>query len=231
MANENNATVIVLKMMEFFKKTKVTDIRIELGARITNLANRFAPSPIWFAKTIQQLFIMGTDLIIPEVAFSVIDEIEKECDEERQRIIIDLYIDVAQSGARLTDLFVSVIARIFGQLGFLSEEYDLDFVALLLCDLADFYPRSRDWVIRALISVCARLEVIPQQVINIFESYKKSKNYLVQELSYEGLALMNRRGILRKTIEPSSELDEELSFLNEFVDDAVKNKNFPCTLR
>ena len=147
MANESNAQIIVLNMLRFFQRTRSERIRADLADRITSIASRFSPSPLWFAKTMEQLFALGGDRVHPEIAHQVIRLIYEECDEEMRRSIVNLYIDVALSGRRLSDVFVTVIACIIGRYGNISGEYDLEYIALLLCDLADAYEGPRDWVL------------------------------------------------------------------------------------
>ena len=224
MASEDNAQIIVINMLRFFQRTKSESIRRDLADRITDIASKYSPSPIWFAKTMEQLFAIGGDLVRPEVAFAVIHLIDDECDEEMRRSIVNLYLDVTQSGRRLSDVFVMVIAHVIGNYAELSDEYELSFIILMLCDLADAYDGAREWVLNAIIKLIPKLEEIPQEVIGIFENYKVSRNIIVQEICYEALALMNFRESLTSVLTEPYEEDNELSFLNDFVNDAVQNK-------
>jgi AP-4 complex subunit epsilon-1 len=209
MANENNAQIIVINMVKFFQRTRNERIRTELADRITTIASQYSPSPLWFAKTMEQLFALGGDHVRPDVAFAVLRLIEEGCDEDMQRGIVNLYIDVAQSGRRLSDVFIIVIAKVIGLFGQLSDEYDLDFIALLLCDLADAYEGPRDWVLNALLQIIAKLDEIPHQVPDIFEVYKFSRSIIVQEICFEGLALLSRVATLAKAVEPLEEPFDE----------------------
>ncbi|OHS93347.1 Adaptin N terminal region family protein [Tritrichomonas foetus] len=225
MANENNAQIIVVNMLKFFQRTKNERVRIELADRITSIASNYSPSPLWFAKTMEQLFALGGDNVRPEVAFAVMRLIEENCDEEMRRGIVNLYIDVAQSGRRLSDVFIIVIARVIGSYAELSDEYDLNFISLLLCDLADTYEGPRDWVLNALLQITSKLEEVPQQVSDVFENYKQSKSIIVQEICFEALSLLQFRDALMEaeSTELDEELDAELTFLDDFVADAIEN--------
>jgi AP-4 complex subunit epsilon-1 len=130
---------------------------------------------------------------------------------------VNLYIEVAQSGSRLSDIFI--IAKVIGLYAQLSHEYDLDFIARLLCDLADAYEGRRDWLLNALLDISAQLDDIPPQVADVFEYYKQSKLIIVQEICYEALALLNARAVLATAVDG---FDEQLSFLDALVADAVK---------
>lgn len=226
MANENNAQIIVINMLKFFQRTKNERVRTELADRITSIASQYAPSPLWFAKTMEQLFAIGGDHVKPEVAFAVLKLIDESCDEEMRRGIVNLYIDVAQSGRRLSDVFVIVIAKIIGSYAELSDEYELDFIALLLCDLADQYEAPRDWVLSALLQVIAKLEEVPAQVPDVFENYKQSKSIIVQEICFEALSLLNYHDALMCAVENEvpEDFDEQMMFLDDFVADAIENK-------
>jgi AP-4 complex subunit epsilon-1 len=110
--------------------------------------------------------------------------------------------------------------RLYAQL---SDEYDLDFVALLLCDLADAYEGPRDWVLNALLQVVGKLDDVPPQVSEVFENYKQSRSIIVQEICFEALALLAHRATLAAAVEPLvEEFDDQLSFLDQLVADAVK---------
>jgi len=227
MANEGNAQIIVLNMLRFFQRTKNERVRIELADRITSIASRFSPSPLWFAKTMEQLFSLGGSRVRPEIAFQVIRLIQEECDEEMRRSIVNLYIDVALSGRRLSDVFVTVIACVVGKYGNISQEYDLDYIALLLCDLADAYEGPRDWILNALLQVVSQLEGdVPQQVLSEFETYKRSRAIIVQEICYEALALLNYRDALKESLaDPDDEIEfeEGLPFLDTIVQESIDN--------
>jgi len=224
MANENNAQIIVINMLRFFQRTKNESNRRELADRITQISAKYAPSPLWFAKTMEQLFAIGGDLVRPEVAFAVMRIIEEECDEELRKSIVNLYLDIVQSGRHLSDVFVTVIAKVIGKYAELSDEYELDFIALMLCDLADGYENPRDWVLQALLQITPRLNEIPAAVINVFQNYQHSRQIIVQEICYEALSLINYKESLAQMIEPEEEYDLQLTFLDDFVEDAIVNK-------
>ena len=226
MACEGNAQIIIINMLKFFQRTKNERIRTELADRITSIASQYSPSPLWFAKTMEQLFSLGGDNVRPEVAFAVLRLIEENCDEEMRRSIVNLYIDVAQSSRRLSDVFVIVIARIIGEYAELSDEYDLNFVALLLCDLADAYEGPRDWVLNSLLLIVAKLDEVPQQVSDVFENYKHSRSIISQEISYEAIALLCFKDALMLSVESEvpEDFDPEMKFLDDFVEDAIENK-------
>jgi AP-4 complex subunit epsilon-1 len=225
MANVENAQIIVLNMLKFFQKTKNEAILSELVDKVTSVASRFSPSPMWFAKTIEQLFAIGGDHVRPEVAFALLRLIEEDFDEEMRRAIVNLYLDLAQTGKRVSDVFIMVIARVIGLYADLSDEYELDFVSLLLCDLADFYESPRDWILNALLQVAAKLEQIPHQVADVFQNYRNSKSIIVQEICCEALALIENRDALLVATQPElEEFDDSLAFLDDFVDDAIRNK-------
>ena len=227
MANENNSQIIIVNMLKFFQKTKNEAIRIELADRITSIASVYSPSPLWFAKTMEQLFSVGGDNIRPEVAFTVMNVVDENCDEEMQKGIVNLYVDIAQSGRRLSDVFVIIISHIIGLYAHLSDEYDMNFIALLLCDLADSYQNSRYWVLNALLRVASKLEEVPSQIIEVFENYKQSSSIIVQEICYEAQTLIKQTEILPYIAQNGTgddEYDSNLTFLDDFVNDAIENK-------
>jgi AP-4 complex subunit epsilon-1 len=223
MANEANAQIIVINMLKFFQRAKNERVRTELADRTTTIAAQYSPSPLWFAKTMEQLFALAGDHVRPDVAFAVLRLIEENCDEDMQRGIVNLYIDVAQSGRRLSDVFVIVIAKVIGLYGQLSDGYDPDFIALLLCDLADAYDGPRDSVLNALLQIVGKLAEIPRQVSEVFENYKQSRSDIVQEICFEALALLAKPATLAASITGlDGEFDDQLGFLDALVTAAIK---------
>jgi hypothetical protein len=62
----------------------------------------------------EQLFTVAGDHVRPDIAVIVLRLTGENCDEGMQRCIVHMYLEFAQSGTRLSNGFVIVIARVIG---------------------------------------------------------------------------------------------------------------------
>ena len=75
-SNENNVQVVIDKMLDFLKTTNDEYFQILLITRVNDLAERFAPNPSWYIKTITQLFLAAGDVVPSNVASTVMKLLE-----------------------------------------------------------------------------------------------------------------------------------------------------------
>ena len=59
MTNPMNVTVITEKLIAYLRQTNDEYIRSDLVAKITQLAERFAPDNLWFIQTMNAVFELG----------------------------------------------------------------------------------------------------------------------------------------------------------------------------
>ena len=59
MTNPMNVVVITERLIEYLRQTRDEYIRSDLVARITQLAERFAPNNQWFLQTMNAVFELG----------------------------------------------------------------------------------------------------------------------------------------------------------------------------
>ena len=76
-SNENNVQVVIDKMLDFLKTTNDEYFQIILITRVNDLAERFAPNPSWYIKTITQLFLAAGDVVPSNVASTVMKLLEE----------------------------------------------------------------------------------------------------------------------------------------------------------
>ena len=65
MTNPNNVAVIADRLIAYLRTTKDDYIRSDLVAKVTQLAERFAPDNLWFIQTMNAIFELGESLQAP----------------------------------------------------------------------------------------------------------------------------------------------------------------------
>ena len=63
MTNAQNAEFVVARMVEYLKSTRDDFLKRDLVAKITSLAEKFAPSNSWYIQTMNSVFESGGDLV------------------------------------------------------------------------------------------------------------------------------------------------------------------------
>ncbi len=64
MTNQSNVVVITDRLIAYLRQTNNEYIRSDLVAKITQLAERFAPDNQWFIQTMNAVFELGEQIII-----------------------------------------------------------------------------------------------------------------------------------------------------------------------
>lgn len=116
MVNPVNVQVIVEKLLMFLRTTNDVFLRTELVARVTQAAERFAPSNDWFIATMTEVFERGGDLVRPEVAHNLMRLIaegsgeSEEVDNELRVHAVDAFVAKLEQ-ASLPDILLQVCVR------------------------------------------------------------------------------------------------------------------------
>ena len=92
-SNENNVQVVIDKMLDFLKTTNDEYFQIILITRVNDLAERFAPNPSWYIKTITQLFLAAGDVVPSNVASTVMKLLEEEYISPKVRKQLAAYVE------------------------------------------------------------------------------------------------------------------------------------------
>ena len=59
MTNQSNVTVIADRLISYLRQTTNEYVRVDIVAKITQLAERFAPDNQWFIQTMNAVFELG----------------------------------------------------------------------------------------------------------------------------------------------------------------------------
>ncbi|KAF0694415.1 Aste57867_14712 [Aphanomyces stellatus] len=236
MTNPVNVEFIVAKLTTFLREATDVFLRTELVSRITQCAERFAPSNAWYIQTMTNVFELGGELVKVEVAHNLMRLIaegsgdDEEQDMELRRDAVDTYLELLEKPV-LPDILVCTMAWVLGEYGYLSEAMHVDEIAERLCELID-RPFENEDVTRSYIvtAVTKLLSQMEGRTLDVAESmmhkYKTSKHIDLQQRCLEYLALKPHVQLLVHThpVDASCEdleVDVNLGFLQSFVDQAL----------
>jgi AP-4 complex subunit epsilon-1 len=88
---------------------------------VSELAERYAPSPAWFIRVVSEVFELGGEHVEPALAHSLMRLIAEQ-DEALHRSAVDIYARLldAESSARLPDVLLQVLVWVLGEYGSLA---------------------------------------------------------------------------------------------------------------
>ena len=150
MTNPANVTVIVDRLITYLRQTQDTFLRTELVSRITQLAERYAPSNSWYLQTMNVVFEIGGNLLRPEVAHNMARLISEGGDgasasnEDIRTQAVDSYLNLLEkldaggsetSKSKISENLVQLITWVFGEFPHWSSQDNLERISTELMDL------------------------------------------------------------------------------------------------
>jgi AP-4 complex subunit epsilon-1 len=230
MTNGKNVVFIAEKMIEFLRSNTDDYLRQELVERITQLAERFAPSNSWYISTMNQLFELGGQFLAEETAHNMMRLIaegtgeDEDADHELRVQAVTAYLALFEK-PYIPDILIRTMSWVLGEFGYLSPSMSVDDVHSLLASLLDSHfiqPESRAWIISGMMKLCARMGQVPEEARDAIERFKYSKHVDVQQRCLEFEVLANNVSMLRVVLPKDAsmedvEVDIDLSFLDNFV--------------
>ncbi|CAK4084297.1 unnamed protein product [Aphanomyces euteiches] len=236
MTNPVNVEFIVAKLTTFLREATDVFLRTELVSRITQCAERFAPSNAWYIQTMTNVFELGGELVKEEVAHNLMRLIaegsgdDEEQDMELRRDAVDTYLELLEKPV-LPDILVCTMAWVLGEYGYLSEAMHVDEIAERLCEMIDRpfdnEDVTRSYIVTAVTKLIAQMEGRGLEVAEAtMNKYKTSRHIDLQQRCLEYFALKPYTQLLVQThpVDASCEdleVDVNLSFLQSFVDQAL----------
>lgn len=235
MTNPVNVEFISEKLTQFLRETSDVYLRTELVARITQCAERYAPSNAWYIQTMTNVFELGGDLVRPEVAHNLLRLIaegsgeDEDQDMELRRDAVDTYLDLLERPV-LADILVCTMAWVLGEYGYLSEIMGLEEICERLCELVDrpFNQEdvTRGYVLSAVTKITAQMGHTVEIADAMMHKYKTSRCTDLQQRCFEYLALTKNFALMNEVFPEDAscediEVDPNLSFLSPFVEKAA----------
>ncbi|CAM9322247.1 unnamed protein product, partial [Phaeothamnion confervicola] len=166
MTNPVNVEFITDKLLAFLADASDAFWREDLVKRITQCAERFAPSNSWYVGVMTRVFELAGELVKPEVATNLMQLVadgsgaddDEAADEELRRDAAETYARLLQRPA-LPDLLVQTMGWVLGEYGFLCESVTPPELLTGLCALADRRfkdPWTRGYIVTAVMKVAAQ---------------------------------------------------------------------------
>lgn len=250
MTNPVNVEYITEKLTAFLRETSDVYLRTELVSRITQCAERYAPSNAWYIMTMTHVFELGGDLVRGEVAHNLLRliaegssgmmELEDEKDGPRnddqdmelRKDAVETYVDLLdRAQGNVPDILVCVMSWVLGEYGYLSEMIELEDLCERLCDLAERAfqnpDETRSYVLSAIIKITAQLGMVLPAVHELLTKYSESRSTDIQQRCFECLALTANAHTFATMarvlpVDASCEEFEELDPNMEFLDAYVQ---------
>lgn len=228
-SNENNVQVVIDKMLDFLKTTNDEYFQVLLINRVNDLAERFAPNPSWYIKTITQLFLAAGDMVPNNVASTVMKLLEEgqgdpDIDYQLRGEAVAMYLELMDE-PKLPVVFVQVLAFILGQYGD-TAEVGMEEVVRRLCMLFERLSdvETKGYCINAIMKNCSRMGTLTEDADLVMKECCLSRFVDLQQRGLMFKTMMEGMGLLSVAFpsaleDTSFEVDESLSFLQTYVDE------------
>lgn len=188
MTNTQNVKVIIEKFTNELKLLNYdSHLKLEIVNKITELAEKFASDPKWYLKTMNSLFELASDLVMPNVVNNLI----KLIDEWREDAGIILftaneYYLILKSLDSLPDNLMQAAAWVLGEFGESLGNDKLDQIILLLCRC--LFKRfdstlTKGWILTALQKL--NHGIPSEQCRDYISRFSTSRNEDLQQRCYE----------------------------------------------
>ncbi|CAH0489333.1 unnamed protein product [Peronospora farinosa] len=235
MTNPVNVEFISDKLTQFLREASDVFLRTELVSRITQCAERYAPSNAWYIQTMTNVFELGGDLVRPEVAHNLLRLIaegsgeDEDQDMELRRDAVNIYLELLERPV-LPDILVCTMAWVLGEYGYLSDAMELEEICERLVELVDRpfdqEDTTRGYVLSAVTKITAQMGHTLDVADAMMNKYKTSRSTDLQQRCFEYLALTKNFSLMNEVFPEDAscediEVDPNLSFLKSFVEKAV----------
>jgi AP-4 complex subunit epsilon-1 len=207
--------------------------RGDLVARITQAAERFAPSNSWYIQTMIQVFELGGDLVRPDVAQNLVRLIaegggeSEEVDAALRREAVEALLTQIDKPA-LPDILLQVMFWVLGEYGYLSGSMSLAMITDKVCSLAQragVETSTRSYALAAALKLTAQLGSLVPSAAALISKFSTSRHVDLSQRCVEFQALSSRPQLMQRVLPVDAstediEVDVNMSFLNSFVAEA-----------
>ena len=250
MTNAVNVEFIVEKLLSFLATATDDHFRTDLVGQITQCAERFAPSNAWYVQTIIRVFELAGDKVKASVAQTLTqliaegsevgEEDEPEdgalsADDELRAEAVENFLDLMVR-PKLPEILAQAVAWVLGEYGFLSTSCSMEVIMEKLCNLTTQCsdPLTKAHVITAISKLVAQNGGCPAKVLAFVDRYSRSVSLDVQQRCVEFKALLRDPNTLVEVLPVDAscediEIDEDLSFLHQYVQTALNLGAKPYT--
>lgn len=240
MTNPVNVEFITEKLLTYLESTSDDFLKTDLVTRITACAERFAPSNVWYVITITRLFEVAGGIVRPEVAHGLMSLIaegtgeDEDADDDLRIEAVERYAEIVGK-PNLPELLVQLAAWVLGEYGVRIESLTVDELMNRLAALGirpELSAASRGFVVTSLMKLTAQSGSCPGSVRAFIEQLSSSRDVDLQERCLEFLSLVDKASVMVQVLPVDAsceemDVDENLAFLNDFVDAAKQMGALP----
>jgi len=241
MTNSVNVEFIITKLLHSLENATDDHFRTDLVGQITQCAERYAPSNAWFIRTMIKVFELAGDKVNQQMAQTLIqliaegsddndddgeDNGEPNDDDLRAEAVGDFLSLISKP--KLPDLLMQTMCWVLGEYGYLSRSNGTDAIVDSLCTLMVTCEDAvtKGCVVTAIMKLVAQMGTCPAKALALIQQYASSVNVDVSKRCAEFLKLLQHPGVMVEVLPVDAscediEVDEHMSFLNGFVQNAL----------
>ncbi|XP_074557468.1 AP-4 complex subunit epsilon-like [Curcuma longa] len=243
MTKSTNVEVIVDRMIDYMISINDNHYKTEIASRCVELAEQFAPSNQWFIQTMNKVFEHAGDLVNVRVAHNLMrlisegfGEDNEGADSQLRSSAVDSYLRILGE-PKLPSLFLQVICWVLGEYGTADGKYAVSYIIGKLCDITEAHlcnDTVKAYAMSAIMKICAfeiaagrKVEMLPE-CQSLIDELSASHSTDLQQRAYELQALLSLDSQAVGSVLPLDascediEVDKELSFLNNFVQQSIE---------
>ena len=188
MTNNGNAPVIIEKFNNIIRsKAFDSHLKQEIIAKISELAEKFAPDSRWYLRTMNNMFKVAGELVKPVNVNGLIRLIDEwREDEEIIQFTVQEYLSILQNEETISDCLMQVASWVLGEFGTCLSEDNLSVAMDILCRflMKTFEDAStKGWILTALQKLSRG--VPSDQCRELISRFSTSRNEDLQQRCYE----------------------------------------------
>ncbi|KAM7276656.1 hypothetical protein ACFE04_018522 [Oxalis oulophora] len=243
MTKSSNVEVIVDRMIDYMISINDNHFKTDIASRCVELAEQFAPSNQWFIQTMNKVFEHAGDLVNVKVAHNLMrliaegfGEDDDTADSQLRSSAVESYLRIIGE-PKLPSAFLQVICWVLGEYGTADGKYSASYITGKLCDVAEAYSNDetvKAYAVTAIMKIYAfemaagrKVDMLPE-CESLIEGLLASHSTDLQQRAYELQAVIGLDARAVESLIPTDascediEIDKDLSFLNNYVQQAIE---------
>merc|ERR1719499_292796 len=233
MTSPDNVEVVIEKLLVSLKDSVDIFLRTRLVEKITKLAESYSPDSRWYVETMNDCFIMAGDIVSRQASNSVMmtigEAVEDDDDEDFKKFVVDAYLDLLEK-PRISPAFFPVILWVLGE--YSHEFYDASEITGRIWETLGKRKTEQGtlaWGLSSTLKLLSFANIsLPDDVASTIEKLQRSPYSDIAQRASEVVHLNKNRALLpcaqSTTMRCADvEVDDTLSFLDAFVNQAIAN--------
>jgi len=232
MTSPENVEVVIEKLLASLKDSVDVFLRRRLVEKITKLAESYSPDSRWYVETMNDCFTMAGDIVGREGANSVIITIGEAIEDDEddfKKFVVDAYLDLLEK-PRISPMFFPVILWVLGE--YSHEFYDASEIIGRIWEVLGKRKTEEGtlcWGLASTLKLMSFANIgLEEEVLSNIEKLQRSPFSDIAQRAAEVVHLNKNRALLpcaqMTTMRCAEvEVDDTLSFLDAFVNNAIAN--------